>query len=121
MVKARVLDRYFRTEMTRDVDAILGLFTPEAVFQTPDRARRGREEIRPFYEDAVERFPGLKVSITRAFNDGLFEIAEWSAAMNDPEGSELALDGVNIARTDAEHMQIVEMRSYYDASAYGSP
>ncbi len=37
MVKARVLDRYFRTEMTRDVDAILGLFTPEAVFQTPDR------------------------------------------------------------------------------------
>jgi uncharacterized protein (TIGR02246 family) len=120
MGAAKVLDRYFRTEMTRDIEAILELFAPGAVFQTPDRVRRGREEIRPFYEDAVERFPTLVVTIVRSFNDGVFEIAEWTAVMTEPKGSELALEGANIARVDSEHMQVLEMRSYYDTGAYES-
>jgi len=118
---ARVMDLYFKTEMTRDVDAILGLFAPSAVFQTPDAVRKGHDDIRPFYEDAAKRFPHLSVSVTRAFTDGAFEIAEWSAVMTDPEGREVPLEGVNIAQVDAESSRIDAMRSYYDVSSYVRP
>jgi uncharacterized protein (TIGR02246 family) len=121
MSSARVLDLYFKTEMTRDLEAILGLFAEDAVFQTPDALRKGRDEIRPFYEDAARRFPQLSVSLTRAFTVGSFEIGEWSALMTDPEGRQVPLEGVNIARVDAQSSTIQEMRSYYDVSSYSHP
>lgn len=121
MSSAKVLDLYFRTEMTRDVEAVLDLFAPGAVFQTPDAVRTGRDEIRPFYEDAAKRFPHLSVSVTRAFNDGAFEIVEWSAVMTGLEGQPVPLEGVNVARVDTELMRIEAMRSYYDVSSYSQP
>jgi hypothetical protein len=121
MSSARVLDSYFQTEMTREIEAIVGLFAEGAVFQTPDAVRKGRDEIRPFFDDAAERFPHLSVSVTRAFTDGPFEIAEWSAVMTDRLGRRVPLEGVNIARVDIENSMIQGMRSYYDVSSYTRP
>jgi ketosteroid isomerase-like protein len=113
---ADVLRRYFEVEMTRDIDAILDLYSPDAVFATPDAVRRGRAEIRPFYEDAAHRFPHLDVKVTVAFSDGQLAVAEWDAVMSGPEAGTLSLAGANVARiVDG---LIVDVRSYYDTSSY---
>jgi ketosteroid isomerase-like protein len=119
MSPEELLRRYFSVEMERDVEKILALYTPMATFATPERLRNGREEIRPFYEDAVERFPTLAVQITNAFDHGDWAVAEWSAEMTGTDGSVVPLSGVNVARF--EHDLLAEVRSYYDTGAYLTP
>jgi ketosteroid isomerase-like protein len=114
-----VLRRYFEVEMTRNVDAILDMFIPTAVFQTPDQVRSGRAAIKPFYEDSVSRFSILEVVVKRALTDGPWGAAEWSATLRPLSGDVLLLEGINIA--EIADGRIVQMRSYYDVSAYQAP
>lgn len=116
MDPASVLRQYFTIEMTRDIDAILGLYASDAVFATPDAVRRGHHEIRPFYEDAARRFPELDVKVVLAFSDGENAVTEWSAVMSGPEAGTLSLSGVNVARVVGG--LLVDVRSYYDTSSY---
>ena len=111
-----VLRSYFAAEETRDVDAIMEHFSEDAVFTSPVDVRRGLDEIRPFYEDARERFPSLKVTIRTGFDNGVEAVAEWEAVLNGPGRPELVLNGVNVAKViDGK---IVDCRSYYDIGTY---
>ena len=116
MTPEQLLRRYFQVEMTRDVEQILALYAPAATFQTPDLLRTGHAEIRPFYSDAAERFPRLRVEITNAFGEGDWAAAEWSAVVVGTDGRALPLSGVNLAHFEDE--LIVEARSYYYTSSY---
>lgn len=111
-----LLRRYFTVEQTRDVDAVLALYAPDATFRTPDALRTGHAEIRPFYEDAVARFPTLEVEIVNAFCSGDWATAEWSARMSGADGVVVPLTGVNVARF-ADGL-LAEVRSYYDTGTY---
>lgn len=116
MTPDALLRRYFTVEMTRDIDAILDLYTHDATFRTPERTRAGREEIRPFYEDAAARFPDLDVQVLTSFAKGEWAVVEWDARMRGPEAGEFALAGVNVARFEDE--RLAEVRSYYDTGTY---
>ncbi|MEV0290351.1 nuclear transport factor 2 family protein [Kribbella sp. NPDC050820] len=116
MSSEELLRNYFKVEMTRDIDAVLDLYAPDATFQTPERIRRGRAEIRSFYEDAAHRFPHLDVTIVNAFDRGDWADGEWDATMSGPDTGELRLQGVNVTRFEGG--RIAEVRSYYDSSAY---
>ncbi len=102
--------------MTRDVQAILDMFIPTAVFQTPDEVRSGLASIRPFYEDSVSRFPILEVVVTRSLTDGTWGVAQWSATLRPLSGEALLLEGINVA--EIANGRIAQMRSYYDVGAY---
>ena len=113
----QTLATYFTTEMTRDVDAIMARYAPDAVFTTPDAVRRGHEEIREFYLDSCARFPKLDVQVV-GFGVGENAAAEWSAVLTDTDGTALPLRGANVARiVDG---LIVEMRAYYDTGSYNA-
>lgn len=112
----QVLRSYFAAEMTRDVDAIMAHFSEDAVFTSPVDVRRGHDEIRPFYEDAGERFPSLKVTIRTGFDNGVEALAEWEAVLDGPGRPQLVLNGVNVAKV--VDGKIVDCRSYYDIGTY---
>jgi ketosteroid isomerase-like protein len=93
-------------------------FAADARFVVPTEVRAGHAEIRPFYEDACERFPSLKVQVVTSFEKGDEAAAEWVAILTDPHGVELELKGVNVARV--VDGKFLDMRSYYDAGRYAA-
>lgn len=113
---AEVLRNYFATEMGRDLESIMEFYSPEARFTGPNESRVGHSEIRPFYEDSCDRFPGLHVNVATCFDQGEDAVAEWFATLTDPNGVALELKGVNVARIFGG--KIIDMRSYYDAGRY---
>jgi ketosteroid isomerase-like protein len=65
VVKA-IVRRGFRAISRGDFDAVLGMFTPKSRFWfAGDHAlsgeRRGREEVRAWFEETWARFPGLQI------------------------------------------------------------
>ncbi|ETK30762.1 YybH family protein [Microbispora sp. ATCC PTA-5024] len=51
-----VVDRYFEADARRDIDAIVGLFTGDAVVVDEGETRRGTAEIRAWQEGPASRY-----------------------------------------------------------------
>ncbi|MFK4790284.1 YybH family protein [Microbacterium sp. ZW T5_56] len=92
----------------RDIDGLLALNTPDAVFvPAPGQPVSGVEGIR----GALEQFLGLQLPITmnvrHVFQTGDtgLAIAEWTLTGTAPDGSEVSLAGTtaDVAVFDAEH------------------
>jgi ketosteroid isomerase-like protein len=116
MRPTEVIRNYFAVECKRDVDDVMALYAPDAVLKTPDATRIGRAQIRPFYEDAVTRFPQLRTTVVKTVEEGDWVVAEWDAIMVGPSGDELHLDGINLVRVEGD--LIAEVRGYYDTGRY---
>ena len=91
-----VAESYWRAECSRDIEAILAHFHEDAELIAPGASLRGHEDIRRFYEDAIERFPGLEVTIVHGLTVGDEECLEWEAVMIDHEGGRHPQSGANV-------------------------
>ena len=93
-----VAESYWRAECSREIEAILDHFHPDAEFIAPGVALRGHGEIRGFYADAIARFPGLEVTVGPDLTVGDEACIEWQAVMIDHDGERHAAAGANVIR-----------------------
>lgn len=119
----RIAENYWRAEESRDLDAILTHYRPDAELIVPEMGRlSGRGQIKKFYELSIQRFPGLQVDILRGFENGNEGAFEWRATFTDHAGRPMVLQGVNVFTITEGMFHSVHV--YYDpaplAEALGS-
>ncbi len=62
-----LVDRYFAADRRRDADAVVGLFTANAVVIDEGRARRGTAEIRDWQDHAASDYKYTTTVLDRVF------------------------------------------------------
>jgi NAD(P)-dependent dehydrogenase (short-subunit alcohol dehydrogenase family) len=110
---------YWQAEESRDLGRILAFFAPDADWRGPDIHLRGHEEIRRFYAERAAAYPELEVEVRRVLGGDREAALEYSATLRDNEGNERHLSGVNVIRTDGEH--IVSLTTYFDRAQIFPP
>lgn len=113
-----VAESYWRAECTRDVDAILAHYHPDATFNLAGTFMSGHDEIAQFYINSGKQYPGLKVEITHEVSNGNKAALEWTAELTDPSGDMVILKGVNII--EVENGKFRHVRAYFDPSVFSS-
>lgn len=111
-----VAESYWRAECTREMDAILAHYHPDATFQPAGKLLRGHDEIRTFYQDSIDRFPGLECRIVHEVSNGDEASLEWEAVLIDHDGVRHPLVGVNVVRVSGGKFESV--RAYFDQSTF---
>lgn len=114
----RIAREYWRAEESRDVDEILSYFTDDAEWIGPAINLRGTAEIRGFYEDSAEAFPGLVVTLGRILGGDAEAAIEWSAVFTDPDGKQFDLSGTNVMKAHGD--KIASLVTYHDPSTLKS-
>lgn len=113
MTPRDVVERYWTVECTRDVDAVLACYDPQARLLVPGLGLlSGHDEIRRFYQGSVDRFPFLEVNIVGAFEDDDRGAFEWRSVFKDHAGATFRLKGVNVIRVSDG--RLLEVNVYYD-------
>lgn len=107
------IEGYRRSWEERDGEALLELFTEDAVYRShPFREPHGGHEgIRAYWRRATETQAEVRVVMGRPFVDGRRVAVEWWATMLD-EGEEITLPGCLLLRF-AEDGRCVELREYW--------
>lgn len=106
--------RYWQAEASRDLDAILGFFTPNAEWRGPGIDLRGHDEIRTFYADSAAAFPRLEVEAGRVNGNDDEAAIEWIAVFTNAAGRRFGASGVNIMRRDGD--KIASLHAFWDPS-----
>ena len=112
----KFVDDYIEAYNARDVDRMLTLYTEEATIEDPvgSPARRGKEEIRSFWKDAVQ----FDMSLTKGepiFVCGNEAAISLIVKIGTPDGPQ-DLGIINVmAFTDDN--RLVSVRSFYDVDA----
>ncbi len=112
-----VAESYWRAECTRDTDAVLSHYWPDAEFRSPSQRYLGHAQIRSYYDESAARFPGLDVTIVRDLVVGNVGALEWTARLTDADGRTVAVDGVNLV--EVRDGRFVSVHSYFDATLLG--
>ena len=113
MSPTEIVTRYWKVEEARDVDAVLGCYADDAELVVPGLGRlSGHSQIRTFYQQSIERFPGLAVEIVRSFERGDRGAFEWRSIFTDGKGRRSRLKGVNVIRVTED--KLAEVHVYYD-------
>jgi ketosteroid isomerase-like protein len=98
MSPREVAESYWRAECSREINAILAHFHPDAELIAPGAALRGHDEIREFYQGAIDRFPGLEVTVGHDVSARDEACIEWEAVMIDHDGERHPAAGANLIR-----------------------
>jgi uncharacterized protein (TIGR02246 family) len=97
MAARQITESYFAAENRRDLDAILGHFTEDVHFVTPDGdVLYGREALRPFYAANVAGLPTLRVQLVDDLGHGDRAALEWRAEGRTPDGRSVRMHGTNL-------------------------
>ncbi len=120
MTPREIVENYWTIECTRDVDAVLACYDPEARLQVPGLGTlSGHDEIRRFYQGSVDRFPELAVNVVGAFENGDRGAFEWRSVFKDHGGAIVRLKGVNVIRVRGD--RLLEVHVYYDQAELDAP
>jgi len=120
MTPRQVVETYWKIECTRDVDATVQCYDPQAELVVPGLGRLvGHEEIRRFYQASVERFPRLEVEIASALEVGDRGVFEWRSLFRDHAGVPYRSKGVNLIRVQGD--RLAEVHVYYDPTDLEAP
>jgi ketosteroid isomerase-like protein len=114
-----VAESYWTAEASRSVEAVLAHFHVNAVFHPVAGPLFGHNEIRTFYEDMGDTFPGLKVSILNEVRSGDEAALEWEATLTDRRGTKYPIRGVNIVRIRGDKFEHVT--AYFDPAQFPNP
>lgn len=120
MTPREVVEHYWKIECTRDVDAVLACYDPQARLVVPGLGSlSGHDQIRRFYAESVERFPVLEVEVIGAFEDGDRGAFEWRATFRNHADETFKLKGVNVIRVRGDRLLAVAV--YYDQVELDAP
>jgi hypothetical protein len=89
-------------------------YAADARFVAPGWDLTGHHEIRRYYADSAERFPGLEVEVVSDFDDGVWAAVEWRAILVDADGMRYPIRGVNLASIEGGRLK--EVRAHFDLS-----
>ena len=80
-----VLARHLKSFSERDLEGILSDYAPGAVFFTPEGPRKGKDQIRPFFQSLLGEFskPDSSFCMTLASVDGDHAFILWTAETAD--------------------------------------
>ena len=113
MSPAEIIRRYWKIEETRDVEAVLGCYAENAELLVPGLGLlSGHSQIRSFYQQSVERFPGLAVEIVGSVEHGDRGAFEWRSVFTDHNRRRIRLKGANVVRVSDG--KLAEVHVYYD-------
>lgn len=108
-----VAESYWAAESSRDLDAVLDHYHPDAVVYPPSGPPLvGREQIATFYVDEMEEYPGLEVKIVHEVCNGAEASLEWEAVLVDHAGRRHPFRGVNVVRVRDGKFEWA--RAYFD-------
>jgi methylmalonyl-CoA/ethylmalonyl-CoA epimerase len=105
-------EAYWAAECRRDLDAVMTYYHDDAVYEGPDGANRGHDEIRRSYEQHMAAYPGLEVEIVRDFPAGDWSAIEFDATVIDHDGTRSRVRGVNVVHV--RDGKFTSVRSYED-------
>ena len=76
-----ILDQHLKYFSQRDLNAVLGDYSSDAVLFVPGSSLKGRDAIKPFFETLISEFakPGKSFSIREQSIDGDYAYILWSA------------------------------------------
>ena len=90
-----VAESYWAAECSRDIDAVMAHYHPDALYQDGAGLLRGHAQIRTFYEGSVADFPDLDVRIVREYvltpESSALEVR---AVLTDPAGRRFGIEGL---------------------------
>lgn len=109
MTPREVAESYWRAECSREIDAILAHFQQDAELIAPGAVLRGHDDIRAFYQDAIDRFPGLEVTVGHDVSAGDEACIEWEAVMIDHDGKRHPAAGANLIRVSSGKFERVRV------------
>jgi uncharacterized protein (TIGR02246 family) len=94
---ADVIRRFQQLLAERDVDALVALYEPDAVFQTADGLACGHNEIRTRLEGFVALAPSMTGEIQKVIEAGetALVINRWRLVGTAPDGSAVQLAGLS--------------------------
>ena len=96
---AAPLDRLDTAASGRDLDALVGCFTPDYRNETPAHPAQGftgREQVRRNWEQIFAVMPDITARVLRSACDGDVVWSEWHMAGTRPDGTALQMAGVVI-------------------------
>jgi len=96
---AAPLDRLVTAASGRDLDALVGCFTPDYRNETPAHPAQGftgREQVRRNWEQIFAVMPDITARVLRSACDGDVVWSEWHMAGTRPDGTALQMAGVVI-------------------------
>lgn len=107
----RTVQNHLRAFQRGDVPAIMADYAEGAVFYTPDGALRGKEAIRPLFEDLLARFPaGSQLEVQQQIIDERLAYLVWtgeSEQLSIPLATDTILvhDGMIVQQTFAAQLK----------------
>jgi len=107
-----VSESYWAAECSRDIDDLMAHYHDDATYEDGAGVRRGKDEVRAFYEGSARDYPGLEVRIVREFPAGDQSALEFDAVLIDPEGRRFRVKGVNVV--EVRDGKFAWVRSYED-------
>lgn len=119
MKAEKTVATYFACTRAADLDNIVKLFTPDAVFASPvtDPPGIAHEGIQKFFASVTEHFDSIGVSEEFVFVDeaGNEAAVKWQCIGMAKNGRGLKFDGIDIIRF-TDDGRIRELRGYWDSS-----
>ena len=112
--KRELAQSYWDAEISRDLDAVMAHYHPDASFVAPGCSLNGHEEIRGFYEDAAVLYPQLEVEIVSEITSGAESSFEWVAVLITPDGVRYPLRGNNCIRV--RDGKFASVHSFFDTA-----
>jgi ketosteroid isomerase-like protein len=105
-------EAYWAAEERRDIDAIMALYHPDAVYQDAGGRVEGAAGLRAWYERSAATYPRLTVDILREYPDGDGSAIEFDATLWDRDGRPFVIRGINVFQVSDGRFRSV--RSYED-------
>jgi ketosteroid isomerase-like protein len=122
---ASIRAAFVAAAQSRDLDAILDCYAPDAVMIAPEGRFEGRDGIAAYFRPQFDAFSDLRLEITHVHDDGDTGVGEWtfsgtnSRPLELPDGTQLPATGRRVTQRGADVAvavdgRIREHRLYYD-------
>jgi steroid delta-isomerase-like uncharacterized protein len=117
---------YFEALSGRNPDAMVSHWSADGVADiVPLAVLRGPEEIKAFFRELFDAFPGLETTVTRVVADDKHAVVEWRMTGTfsggpfqgiEPTGRQVELRGLDIL--EVKEQEILTNTAYYDGAEF---
>ena len=107
---------YWSSEKARDLDQILEHFAEDAVFRAPTMRLNGRGEIKQYYENVLNNFKSIDVSVLNSVESGRSLVVEWRCRLLGHDDLLREVLGCNVFEFEGDQFQT--LRVYFNPADF---